>query len=34
VDSLGRSMTGDRRLFCRGLVRGGQWTANEEQDLA
>jgi dihydroorotase len=33
VDSLGRSMTGDRRLFCRGLVRGGIWTANEEQDL-
>lgn len=33
TDSLGRTMTGDRRLFCRGLVRGGQWTANEEQDL-
>jgi len=33
MDSLGRSMTGDRRLFCRGLVRGGEWTENEEQDL-
>ncbi|WP_035485044.1 amidohydrolase/deacetylase family metallohydrolase [Geminicoccus roseus] len=33
VDSLGRTMTGDRRLFCRGLVRSGIWTANEEQDL-
>ncbi|HEX2527921.1 MAG TPA: amidohydrolase/deacetylase family metallohydrolase [Geminicoccus sp.] len=34
VDSLGRSMTGNRRLFCQGLVRGGIWTANEEQELA
>ena len=33
VDSLGSTLTGERRMSCHGLVRAGRWTANEELEL-